>query len=94
MADGRSLFATTYTSVEEREVRIFRLLPTGAPDPSFGVGGGDGLARLISPDDWNPSPVAVGRNATQDGGNAFAVVRLKNALIFTDGFEGGTTPRR
>lgn len=217
MADGRILLATTHTPVGEREVRIFRLLPSGAPDPSFG--GGDGLTSFIAPDDWNPSaiavdpvdgsivvglrwgleqssvvsgsiarlsadgvhdtsfgfpdltfdegstiedlviasdrkivaagridatgaqaggfffarlrpdgelddsfdgngvkrveidavengndasfgialnggrPVAVGRNATQDGGNVFAVVRLKNALIFTDGFEGGgTTP--
>lgn len=58
MADGRIVLGTTRTPVGECEVRIFRLLPSGAPDPTFG--GGDGLGGFLSPDDnWLPSAIAV-----------------------------------
>lgn len=77
-----------------------RLLPSGELDDSFD---GNGVKRVEIDAVANGNdagygvalnggrPVAVGRNETQSPGHAFAAVRLENALIFTDGFERGST---
>ncbi len=56
-ADGKILFGATYKPLGAEEVWIYRLLPSGAPDPAFG--GGDGLATFQVPNSWNPSALAV-----------------------------------
>lgn len=56
-ADGKILFGATYKPVGAEEVWIYRLLSSGAPDPTFG--GGDGLVTFLVPEDWNPSAIQV-----------------------------------
>lgn len=55
--DGKILFGATYKPLGAEEVWIYRLLSSGAPDPTFG--GGDGLATFLVPNSWNPSALAV-----------------------------------
>lgn len=54
-ADGKILLGATHKPVGAEEVWIYRLLPSGAPDPTFG--GGDGLGTFLTPEDWNPSAI-------------------------------------
>lgn len=55
--DGRILLAATLHTLSVDEVWIYRLLASGAPDPTFG--GGDGLAIFATPEAWNPSAIEV-----------------------------------
>ncbi len=75
------------------DLGVARLLPTGARDPAFYYGSGFHLYNLAP--GWESTqsvaldvgrPLLVG---TRNG--AWALVRLTNALLFSDGFENATT---
>ena len=54
LPDGRILLGATLSNGGTDEVRIYRLLASGAPDPTFG--GGDGIATFTPPNtEWHPS---------------------------------------
>jgi uncharacterized delta-60 repeat protein len=94
-ADGRILLAATLHTLSVDEVWIYRLLASGAPDPSFG--GGDGLAIFATPEEWNPSSIQVDpvdgaiyvglREALEESGaTSGSVVRLAANGDFDAGF--------
>ncbi|MGE0640183.1 MAG: hypothetical protein AB7G12_01315 [Thermoanaerobaculia bacterium] len=103
LSSDRRIFAVGRINANGAQTGGFffaRLLATGAFDDSFDANGvkrveidlvanglDGGLALTLS----GGRPVAAGFAANSEGGSSFAVVRLENALVFSDGFERGNT---
>src|SRR5690606_33586924 len=103
-SDGKVLAAGMLDPIgdEEASFYVVRLLPDGSLDPTF-----DNDGRVVVDFDLttNGRDVANGltlsggrvvlagtvENAGSNNGGAFGLARLQSTLIFTDGFESGST---
>ncbi len=103
-SDGKVLAAGMLDPIgdEEASFYVVRLLPDGSLDPTF-----DNDGRVVVDFDLTPDgrDVANGltlsggkvvlagtvENAGSSNGGAFGLARLQSTLIFTDGFESGST---